>query len=221
MWLQVSYSNHLPGLIAGFMLDTVSAIGGYPSHIRTDCGTENGMIAAIQSFVTGSTTSHTYGTSPGNQRIEAWWSFFRRNRSQWWIDWFEDLIQFSAFHPGSVVETEILRFCFMRILQKDLDDVRKRWNTHRIRPSAAARCPAGIPDELFYFPAAPAIDCLVTDSRPLPPEVTEQILQSRCCEDSEYEEYLQYLCTFYNWSLPVDVNQATDLYLKLVRAVQI
>lgn len=221
MWLQVSYTNHLPGMIAGYMLNTVSAVGGYPLHIRTDCGTENGTVAAIQSLVTGSTSSHTYGTSPGNQRIEAWWSFFRRSRSQWWIELFEDLVQFGAFHPGCIVETEILRFCFMGVLQSDLDDVRRRWNTHRIRPSAGARCPAGIPDELYYLPESPATNCLILDCRPLPAQVIDQILQSRSCEDAEYEEYLNYLCSFHNWSLPVtDVDQATDLYLMLVHVVQ-
>jgi len=46
------------------------------------------LIAAIQAFVAGNQQAHVYGTSPGNQRIEAWWSFYRRLRSQWWIELF-------------------------------------------------------------------------------------------------------------------------------------
>jgi len=56
-------------------------VGGYPHRLRTDCGTENTLIAAIQAFVAGTCRAHTYGTSPGNQRIEAWWSFYRRLHS--------------------------------------------------------------------------------------------------------------------------------------------
>ncbi len=136
MWLRASYSSHHPDLIATYYLETVENVGGYPARVRTDCGTENVTVAAIQSLVAGSTSGHIYGTSPGNQRIEAWWSFFRRYRSQWWIEVFEDLVEFGAFHTGCVMEIECLRFCFMAVIQADLDEVRRQWNTHRIRPSA-------------------------------------------------------------------------------------
>lgn len=76
MWLRASHTNHHPGLIATYYTQTVASAGGYPACVRSDCGTENVTIAAIQSLVTGSTSGHRYGTSPGNQRIEAWWSFF-------------------------------------------------------------------------------------------------------------------------------------------------
>ena len=54
--------------------------------------------------------------------------------------------------------------CCMAEVQKDLDAVRHQWNTHRIRPSVGARCPAGIPDELFFVPPAPAVDCMLRHS---------------------------------------------------------
>ena len=78
LWLRCSFSNHRPGIIASYFLDCVAVVGGFPATLRTDCGTENVMIAAIQSLVSG---HHAYGTSPGNQRIEAWWSFYRRQHS--------------------------------------------------------------------------------------------------------------------------------------------
>lgn len=53
LWLRASYINHQPGLIARFFLEAVSTCGGYPSRVRTDCGTENVQIAAIQSFISG------------------------------------------------------------------------------------------------------------------------------------------------------------------------
>jgi len=59
-------------------LECVENFGGYPMNLRTDCGTENVLIAAIQHLTGG---RHKYGTSPGNQRIEAWWSFYRRHHS--------------------------------------------------------------------------------------------------------------------------------------------
>jgi len=105
MWLKASYSNHRPGIIATYFVEGVEQFGGDPCHVQTDCGTENVTVAAIQSFVTGNTDSHVYDTSPGNQRIEAWWSFFRRNRSQWWLELLQSLEDFCALHSGSVQET--------------------------------------------------------------------------------------------------------------------
>jgi len=75
MWLQASYSNHNPGLITSYYLQTVSLADGHPTCVRTDCGTENATTATIQSLVTGSSSGHVYGTSPGNQRFETRWSF--------------------------------------------------------------------------------------------------------------------------------------------------
>jgi Uri superfamily endonuclease len=50
-------------------------------------------MAAIQAYFRqqgnyefAGSNSHKYGTSPSNQRIEAWWSYYRRGRSSWWID---------------------------------------------------------------------------------------------------------------------------------------
>ena len=186
MWLKASFSNHRPGLIAGYYLDCVSQFGGYPTRVRTDCGTENTMVAALQCLVTGNESSHIYGTSPGNQRIEAWWSFFRRHRSQWWIEFFEHLVEFGAFHPGSAKETECLRFCFMRLIQDDLDKVRRQWNIHRIRPSRGAQCPPGIPDELFYMPQPPAVQCLLHNNDQLHDDAVAQVEMPRCCEDKDF-----------------------------------
>ena len=47
---------------------------------------------------------------------------------------------------------DCLQFCFMHILQRELDAVVHEWNTHRIRPSKDCLVPAGIPDELFFLP---------------------------------------------------------------------
>lgn len=216
MWLKASYTNHRPGLIASYFVECCQQFGGYPAHVRTDCGTENVTVAAIQASVTGSATGHIYGTSPGNQRIEAWWSFLRRNRSQWWIDYFEHLVGFGVFHPGSAKEIECIRYCFGSALQKDLDIVRQQWNTHRIRPSAGACCPAGVPDELFYLPQLPAVNCMVRDAMQLPQEVIDELKDQHLCEHAGYEEYFDYLCDFHGWaSRPTDAESAAELYFRL------
>jgi len=197
----------------------VQQIGGYPRRVRTDCGTENNTVAAIQCSATDDTSAHVYGTSPGNQRIEAWWSFFRRYRSQWWIELFENLIDCGAFQPGSEKHVETLRYCFMNVIQNDLDSVRHQWNTHRIRPSAGARCPAGVPDELFHFPQPPAVNCLLTNTAELPQEVLEELDEPQICESSDFQDYLDYLCAFNSCQRPTEHESAVQLFLNLVAIV--
>ena len=221
LWLKCGYTNHDPAVIGGYYLDAVEKYGGFPQVVRTDCGTENVTVASIQGLVYGNTHSHVYGTSPGNQRIEAWWSFYRRNRSQWWIELFEDLISSNSFHPGNKKEMEILRFCFMEVFQNDLNEVAAMWNMHRIRPSRGARCPAGIPDELYFLPPAGAFDCKnVVALQNLPAFLAQQTRRvTSHCEDPLYEDYLNFVCQLHAWQLPTDIDGCQRLYFNLIRVI--
>uniref|UniRef100_A0A096LQX8 Integrase core domain-containing protein n=1 Tax=Poecilia formosa TaxID=48698 RepID=A0A096LQX8_POEFO len=87
MWLVCGSTNNNPSIIAQHYINCVKSLGVIPMRLRTDPGTENGTVAAIQctlrhahtDYYAGS-SSHSYGSSTGNQRIESWWSFFRRGR---------------------------------------------------------------------------------------------------------------------------------------------
>lgn len=71
--------------------------------------------------------------------------------------------------------------------------VRRQWNTHRIQQSAGSRCPAGIPDELYFLPNLPAVDCLLHQPVTLPHEVESQLVRPRVCEDETFANYLAYI----------------------------
>ena len=159
LFLRVSYSNHDPSLIAGYYMNCVEQLKGCPKRLWTDCGTENGIVAALQhvfyeNLPTSASQSygHRYISSTANQRIESWWSFFRKSQSNWWIQLFKDLRESGAFCDGNIIHVYCLRYCFMNIIQKELDSVATSWNEHRIRKSSTAECPGGIPDELFFVP---------------------------------------------------------------------
>ncbi|XP_066014599.1 uncharacterized protein [Pocillopora verrucosa] len=47
---------------------------GCPVKLKTDCGTENGVMAAMQCTFQQDVEAHKYGSSPMNQRIEGWGS---------------------------------------------------------------------------------------------------------------------------------------------------
>ena len=50
-------------------LEAVATQNFCPKKVRSDCGTENVIIAAVQSFFANSSQAHVYGTSQHNQRI--------------------------------------------------------------------------------------------------------------------------------------------------------
>ena len=123
-------SNNDPRIPANLFLDAVISLEGCPMLVHTDCGTENGIIAAMQSFFRASgddafadEKAHIYGLSHSNQRIEAWWSFLRCNRSGFWIDFFKDMVEQTILQLGNEFHMECLWFCFSWLIQLDLDKV--------------------------------------------------------------------------------------------------
>ncbi|XP_051809374.1 uncharacterized protein LOC127535418 [Acanthochromis polyacanthus] len=87
LWLRCAASNNDPVVISQIYLNCVAEGGIIPTRLRTDCGTENGTMAAIHCTLRSSHTddyagaaSHLYGSSMVNQRIESWWSYFRKQR---------------------------------------------------------------------------------------------------------------------------------------------
>ena len=134
MWLKVDRTNNDPEITAKFFLDCVVEVGGCPSLLRTDCGTENVVIAGTQCFLRADCddelageNSHRYGPSTGNQRIEAWWAHLRRSRLRWWINFFKDLVDRGIFLTGDVLHGECIWFCFAELIQHDLDFVKFHW----------------------------------------------------------------------------------------------
>ena len=107
----MGHTNHDPAVIAEYYLKCACKVGGFPQIVTTDSGTENVTVASFQAAIFGNLRAHKYGNSPGNQRIEGWWSFFWQSRSQWWIDLFENFVNSDIFHPGNVNEIETLRYC--------------------------------------------------------------------------------------------------------------
>ena len=45
-----------------------------------------------------------------------------------------------------------LAYCYADILMTELTEFQSEWNTHYMRRTHGARCPAGVPGDLFYLP---------------------------------------------------------------------
>ena len=76
----------------------------------------------------------------------------RRSRMNWWMDFFKDLRDERHFDWSIGYHVDALRFCFMALIQWELDETRALWNSHRIREVRHSECPSGHPDVLYYLP---------------------------------------------------------------------
>ena len=219
LWLNVSRSNNDPSVVLRFYLDCVDENEGCPLIVQSDCGTENGNIAAAQCYFRVDATdeyagekAHRYGESKRNQRIEAWWSCFKKSRSPWWINLFKDLMDSGQFEYGNVIHKECMWFCFSDIIQEDLNYTRALWNNHYIRSSRYETVP-GRPDELYYLPERHDSE---DQKQPVNAEKLNEVRQHVTDpvnqDNQDVQEYLNYVCTSEGLEKPTDWRSALNLY---------
>lgn len=91
--------------------------------VRFDLGTENVLIERLQKLLreNGERISERppffYGTSPANQRIEAWWGVLRRHNAQYWMNFFKILRDVENQFNGSHVDKGLVQYCFLNVIQ--------------------------------------------------------------------------------------------------------
>ena len=115
LWLEVSRSNKDPTIVDKYFLDCIHQLNGAPRAIRADRGVENTIIAGIQRYFRNfENSSFLFGKSTSNQRIEAWWSFFRRRFLQIWMNLFKDMRDEGLYDDSNVfhVECLVFRMCY-------------------------------------------------------------------------------------------------------------
>ncbi|RXN12120.1 hypothetical protein ROHU_010306 [Labeo rohita] len=158
LWMEAYNTNSDPKVIADYYISTVTRIGGCPERLRADPGTENGHVKDMQIFLRRNHTdsyagerSFMYGCSTANQRIEAWWGILRKQSGQLWMDIFQTLKDDGHF-SGDFLDKNLMQFCFLNLVQNELDEVVRTWNTHQIRPRAGQGLPAVRPVLMFSLP---------------------------------------------------------------------
>ena len=151
LWLKVTKSNSHANVPAAYYVDTMKELGVCPKLLQTDCGTENVLMAAIQSRLQSSVHAHRYSSSVANIRIENWWSHNRKGYTGWLINFFKDMVATGEFNLGNTLHMELAWYTFSPLLQYELDQVKLQWNTHYIRRTRHDTIP-GRPDELFFLP---------------------------------------------------------------------
>ena len=88
-----------------------------------DRGTENIYCEDLQVYFTKNAESFVYASSTRNQRIECLWSRLKKFRLNWWINFFSEITKISLFKPHLSSHQECLLFCFLPIIQAELNEV--------------------------------------------------------------------------------------------------
>ena len=74
-------------------------------------------------------------------------------KNDWWMNFFRDLRDEGHFDWSIGYHVDVLIFCFMGLIQSELDETRALENSHRIREVRHSECPSGRPDNLYYLPS--------------------------------------------------------------------
>ena len=163
--------------------------------------------------------SFQYGKSVSNQRIEAWWSFFKRDTLSSWINYFRDMRDQNLYDDSNLVHVDALRFAFIGVLQAELDKTALYWNHHRIRRNRNSEVPDGNPDILYSLPGVyRGKDCgFSPDSNELQMATslfTEAPPTFACSE--EFAELAAILMKENQLQYPFGWKDAETLYLNLI-----
>ncbi|XP_047242593.1 uncharacterized protein LOC124881124 isoform X1 [Girardinichthys multiradiatus] len=221
LWMEAYVTNNDPKLIASYFLKTVSCINGCPERIRADRGTENRCVEQMQMFLRRNHTdsfagdkSFVYGRSTANQRIEGWWATLRKQSAQFWMSLFQTF-QDDGHFTGDFLDKNLIQFCFLNLIQDELDDVVHTWNSHKIRPSGGAS--SGQPVVMYSFP-----ELHRAEDRLKPVFMDEiNVCMEECTPKGQYpcDETVFELCCLLmvenEWNAPRDPLVAADLYIRL------
>ena len=104
----------------------------------------------LQVLFTDNVESFRYGASVRNQRIEAFWARLKTFCLSWWKRFFQQMFHDGIYRADLETLKETLIFCFLPVVQKELNEVVQTWNARNVRQSSSA--PGGKPEILFNLP---------------------------------------------------------------------
>ena len=228
LWLHVSNTNNNPQVTALYFVRAVLRYKTQPMLVRCDRGSENVHIEKIQKFMRrfnddpfAGINSFLYGRSTANQRIEAWWSMFRRQCSNFWINTFKDMQTIGLIDVDDPIHIECLRFCFLDLIRTDIDRMQTEWNTHFIQTKRHLHGIRGKPDKIFNLPGE-----YNTESYGNPPRVEElQEVEMELEKDEGDPDVINLdVVRLANilipgWEAPENVQDAQTLYCSLINNI--
>ncbi|CAG2196931.1 unnamed protein product [Mytilus edulis] len=159
LWLKAGPSNNNPRYIAKFYLNFVKESRRIPRVVRADAGTENVILRDLQialRFNHGDAMSglrsFSTGRSTGNQRIERLWRNLSESFTSFWRNKFAYLRDAEIFCTAEPLHIECIRYCFLPLIRRQLQEFMETWNEHRVRRQRQIQAHTGIPNVLYFQP---------------------------------------------------------------------
>ncbi|XP_027858982.1 uncharacterized protein LOC114135683 [Xiphophorus couchianus] len=220
IWLEAYKTNNDPRVIAGYFMDAVIKAEGCPERLRVDLGTENVNAADMQRYLhltedQPQSDNVIFGPSTGNQRIERWWLTLRSECIQFWMDLF-DKLKADGHFSDNFLDKALIQFCFLHIIQKELNEVVSAWNHHRIRPTHNSQSPHGRP---FMMYTVPEVYGTRDYLHSIDLNRVETCLENCVFKDFPCDEDVFSICvdliSEHNLNVTDDVFATTDLYIRL------
>ena len=176
--------------------------------------------------------SFQYGKSTSNQRIESWWSIYKRDTIQKYLDYFKDLRDCGQYDYTGNVHVEALKFSFYGVIQDDLDNLVDYWNNHKIRTSKLSESPDGRPSVIYELPEKyDAEDHKIpvkfkipfhSSKFKIPCKSCKRLYSAApsqfCCSD-EFSELALIITEDLNLQIPSSFKEAGNLNFKLVEEI--
>ena len=205
-----------------FFLEALDLHKICPDILRTDCGTENGIMASMQALIPNDIKAHRYGTSQSNIRIENLWSHFKRTYTTWIINYFKDMVSNDELRLGNHFQMECAWFVYSGLLQSELDKMVEEWNTHTIRKSRHTEV-WGVPDELFditemrgFQKCGRLVEKDLTDWLDVQGNVRNEADAVLNSSDLDLAEYFKYVVNERGISMPPrDWDEAKKIYMDI------
>ena len=130
IWLQRCRSNNGHIVPAHYYLNALTTHKLCPNALRTDCGTENGIMASIQSLIHNDVNANRYGTSQSNVRIENLWSHYKRTYTMWIIEYLKNMVNNGDLRLGDNLQMECVWFAYSGLLQSEIQPFTKSIETN-------------------------------------------------------------------------------------------
>ncbi|KAK3088617.1 hypothetical protein FSP39_021324 [Pinctada imbricata] len=229
IWLEAASTNNDPKVIGNYFINAVKERGGCPKRVRGDLGTENVYVENMQKFLRrnheddlSGDRSYMSGRSTLNQRIEWFWGLLRKEMAQFYMDLFADLGQDgNDFFRGDMLDKYIIQFCFMNVIQANLDEVCDIWNTHRLQSNDNRVGGGKRPILLYSLPHLYGLNNHICQVEETEVDIcAEETTPKPSCGDNTASELCEILMEKYHMSEPTSATEAKELYMRLRQMIR-
>ena len=175
----------------------------------------------MQVFFTASEESFIYAKSTRNQRIESFWSRYKKYKLNWWINFFKHMISTNLHKSSSAIHREVFVFSFIPVIQADLNKFMITLNCRNIRKLAEA--PGGVLEMLFNLPAIVGFPKKGTNVRERDIHVDKETVVIAQCStyfDKEIYELPIYYTKNNKLGIPRDRDEGLSFYIDIIECLE-